>query len=487
MLFVELESYPFTVQLVPLSDINNETFNPTDYLDFASDIQLNTERLNVIARVKTRLKELEGGVKRIMAGHVDRTTGEVFEPTCKEKQKLHCVPFNVGDIILHKYGCRIGRIGITEFNGFAEHHFIRIKPIDIQPYYLLFALRTVPVLRQLPFRETARPGVRKNDIESLRIPRLGTNNENALSSFVQDIFILRKRARAVLESLLDNLNKALDNLLPTEDVFFENVETLDKKTFDPGKYYLELFKDISPSREIRDDFEIIHPSTLIRGETYFVITAKNYKPEGIVPELPRGVSFIKEKNYAIEGDVLLNRIISQVLTPWKATVVSRDLEYIKMYGVDIKKEDNRIKIPVSEDVFILRKKLGDNLSPYYIGLVLNSNFFRNLLDHTMGGSTGMQVLRKSKLENLRIPLLDEQKMDAFSEAYKSSLLVMNLSHKLLMLLRGIYEDIVLGQKSLSTISRFIDKEKKELKVLNSSLEKAEKDLGKTIGAIFRQS
>ena len=67
-------------------------------------------------------------------------------------------------------GFRIGRVGLATFDGNAENEFMTIKAFGISCYYLLLALRSVSVLRQLPFRETARPRTKKNDIDRVLIP-----------------------------------------------------------------------------------------------------------------------------------------------------------------------------------------------------------------------------------------------------------------------------------------------------------------------------
>ena len=484
MAYVELADYPFNLQPITYSELNKDTLNPSDYLDFGSKITAKISQLSKVAEVKTRLVKFVAGVRRIMAKNVDRTTGEVTEPTVEEFGQLNCVPLNVGEIILHKYGCRIGRIGIVEFRGQAEHHFVRIAPKDIEAYYLLFALRSIPVLRQLPFRETARPGVRKGDVEKLKIPRLDSDVEEIIAKFVQEIFYLRKRGSKVLYSLLENFDKSMKQASSQEETFFIENDKISRKTLDPGSYFMWVFERLLKDRfRLGKVVEIIHPSTLLRGNAFLVVTAKNFTMEGIIPQLPRGVSFIKEKNYARPKDVLLNRISSEKLKLWKATVVLPNLGYLRYYGINVDMIDHISRIPVSEDVFILRCKK-DTLSPYYLALVLNSELFQKLLEHLMGGSTGMQVLRKTKLSRLLIPKLEDHVMQAFSESYRICLVIKNATLRSLTSLNRLYEDVVCGEEKVQKISEFINLESENLRTLSASIKKAEKTSMETVNFMY---
>ena len=85
-------------------------------------------------------------------------------------------------------------------------------------------------------------------------------------------------------------------------------------------------------------------------------------------------------------------------------MILKDLEYLKNFKISIRKKlDGSIEVPISEDLFIIRTKNQSVLyedeniivTPYYLWIVLNSNLFQILLSHKMGGSTGMQVLRKT--------------------------------------------------------------------------------------------
>jgi len=482
--YTELSDYPYNLQMIEYSRLNKTTLNPSDYLDFGSRITVKTSPLEKEAEVKTRLETFTVGVERISARHVDRTTGEVSKPTLIEFGQLACVPVSNGDIIIHKYGCRIGRVGIIEFEGQAEHHFIKVIPRTIKPYYLLFALRSIPVIRQLPFRETARPGIRKGDVEKLRIPRLENDIEEKMSEFLAEVFFLRRRASKVISLLLENFDHCMEQATSQEDTFLVENSRLSPKTLDPGSYYLWIFERLlRDSFRLQEFFDIIQPPTLLRGEAFLVITAKNFRMEGIIPQLPRDVSSISEKNYAYPNDVLLNRISSEKLVPWKATVVLSDLEYLSYYGINVDVVDNIQRIPVSEDVFILRSKK-DKVLSYYLALVLNSSFFQKLLEHSMGGSTGMQVLRKTKLDRLLVPKLEDRIMKAFSDSYRMCLTTKNATLASLTTLNRLYEDTIIGQESSEKLAEFLTSESSRLGSLSANMGEAEKTSIETVNFTY---
>ena len=473
MAFIKVEENPYTSKLVDLSELTEKTFNPRDYIDLSSDIKVNHESLDTLADVGGA--SLEGvSVKRVKSNHVDRATGEMYKPL-GEPENVACLKFKKGDILFHKYAGRIGRIGIAPFDGVADNHFMRIRPLRVDGHYLLLALRSVPMLLQLPFRETARPGVWNDDLEKLRIPRL-SDLEEEVGDFVRKIFELRTRAKAVLKGLLESFDMAISSKMPTDYSFFMEANTLSEQTLDPGYYFMKAIEMMFPKHIILGkEVDIIYPSSLNAGDKYKAITLSDYRFEGIVPLNLKGVKRLWKKNYARPSDLILNRLHSRGEKIAKATVILSRIDYLKDVGLTLDHSDGEVRIPIYDQLFILKFKRSSKVSPYYLSVVFNSNLFQRMFKFMMSGSTGRQRLRKTKLAIVRLPILSDHMMKAFSEASKISLEVLSETLRMLIQLHRIYEEFVYGKKKPMVISDLIKKERKTLKTLEgNSVEVAEK-------------
>ena len=116
-------------------------------------MKVETTSLISVADTDTVKVRSKGRAKRLFAGDVDRVTGEVYEPSINENLDILCTKFTSGDILFHKMGFRIGRVGLATFDGNAENEFMTIKAFGISCYYLLLALRSVSVPRHCPLRD----------------------------------------------------------------------------------------------------------------------------------------------------------------------------------------------------------------------------------------------------------------------------------------------------------------------------------------------
>ena len=485
MAFSELGNYPYSLQLIDLSKINKKTFNPSDYFDSTSNIVIKTDKLSFVSAVRTHLIESTGGVKRITADLVDRTTGEIIEPTLEEFQKLNCVVCDKGDIIFHKYSCRVGRIGLIQNDGFAEHHFIRIKPEKIRNNYLLLALRSIPVLEQLPYRETSRPGLRKSDVESLSIPRLGDSIEQKLDFFLTEIYEVRKRIHILFNGLMNNFNNALRWTLPKEGAFLAGSALFTSQTLDPGYYVMRLIDaNFKRSERLGDSVNIIYPPSLNAGEKSTALTLSDYRYEGILPEHIKGVDEIHPKNFAKPGDLILNRLQSGDDRPAKATVVVPGLEYLSDFGVMVEGMGKDAKVPIYDQLFILKQKEDSKLNPYYLNLFFNSDLYQAVFIHIMGGSTGRQRIRKTRLQDLKVPLMEDGQMESLSTASKIALETQSSTFRILTELSRLYEDVCKGETQAELIDSFIEEHSKDVSVATASVRKAERILPKIENLVY---
>jgi hypothetical protein len=486
MVFDDLETPPFIVQLIALSDLKASSFNPQDYLDFRATIHTSTSTLKAVADISKKVVKTGHSFKRVMSSHIDRSTGQVLQPTLEEFGHIPVRPFQAGDTLFHKVRARIGRIGIADFEGFAEGDIIAIRPHDIDPHYLTLVLRTEVVLRQLPFRETTRPRVRVSDVKSLWIPRIGGEVERAIGSFRSEMLRLREAARKILHEILDNLNRAIEPAMPKEPAFLVDVDELTENTLNPGDYVLDdLLSQFRRTIVLGSAVEVIQPHSLDPGNGYSAIALNDYSFEGVSPVSLQKTDQLWETNYAVPEDVLYNKLHSRGETPGKATVILPDMSYLDAVGLTVYEREGQLLVPVYPEIFILRLRPGAPISPYYLALVLNSELSQLLFFYMMGGTSGRQRLRKEKLVKVKIPLLASGMMEAFSEAVEICLKVRSTTLRYLAELSRRSEDVIGGEGETSDLEELIRQGNEDIEGLLASLQGIERAAKLTSKAILK--
>jgi len=488
MAFTSVSEDVFSSTLVEVKKLNDESFNPSDYAEFTTPMKTELSELSTIASILAR-RSTTTNSRRVLSEGVDRATGEVLQPLIMEQDEneISCVRFDKDDVLFHKVRARIGRIGIADFDGCCENEFLTVKPTKINALYLLLALRTPDVLVQLPPRETARPRIKRKDVSRLKIPRLG-DVEEQMGTFISRVFVLRKRARTVLKGLLDNFDKGISSKMPLDYSFSIDVQTLSDDTLDPGFYFMKALEWTFPKNmEINDSFTIIQPSSAKSGTNFAIVTVKDFEFEGIKPLLPKKADAVPLKAFAKVGDVILNKMHSKEKAIAKATVIGKNLGYLRETGLSVREFEGEIRVPVYSELFILRQKpcAYEGLSPYYLALMLNSRLFQHMFAFIMSGSTGRQRIRKEKLMKVKVPTLETHMMKSFSEACHICLEVSSETLRMLTLFSKLYENVVRGYVKAEELISFIRKETECLKELEgNAIEEAASETLKTVGLTY---
>jgi len=466
MAFKGLSEDTFSVQLFPITELKKDSLNPRDYLDYSTLIKVRKEPLAPDnATIQTASVLVQDGV-RLMADDVDRATGEVGKGH-EAAVQTKCVPFRSGDLLLHKYAVRIGRIGIARFDGNADSHFMVLKP-QIGKHFLLLALRSRPVLVQLPFREVARPGVWKTDIERCKIPRLNNSSEGDIEEFLEEIYALRARAKQVIFDVHENFDQAVQKGVPKDNAFLHYTDELVDDTLDPGHYFLKALELLFPDHVLLDnEVHIDYPSSLNAGTKFSAMTLADYDRMGIMPLNPKSVENLWDKNYAEPSNIILNRLQSGEQRSAKAVVVLAALDYLKDLGVTVRVGKHGTEIAVYDQLFILSMKKEAQLSPHYLSLFFNSVLFQHIFEFMMGGSTGRQRIRKTKLKLVRVPTFREEKMEAFSEALRICMEILSETFRMLLTLSALFERVVIGDAAETEIKNYIKSERRKLSSLSS--------------------
>lgn len=482
MAFVSVTENIFTSTLTNVDKLDENSFNPYEYMKLHTRMKTHLDALSCVAEIETERAHVASG-ERLFSKGVDRATGEVYEVSdgrIDKGNQVSCIRFSKGDILFHKIGARIGRIGLTDFGGYGENEFLTIKPTSINAYYLLIALRIYDVLIQLPFRETARPRIKRKDVLNLMIPRLGDVEEN-IGDFVSKIFGLRKRARNVLKGLLGNFDRAISAKMPTDYSFLLQTQTLAEDTLDPGSYFMKVISVMFPKHEVLENVvKIIYPPSLNAGDEATALTLNDYRYEGIVPQVLKSVERLRKKNFARPGDIILNRLHSSEENIAKATVVLSGLDYLGRVNLTLDIANDEVRVPIYDQLFILKMKKPIKVSRYYLSVLFNSKLFQYMFFFLMSGSTGRQRLRKSKLKLVKFPILSEHMMKAFSEATRISMEVFSETLRMLIELVQTYEHVIRGESPIDNIFSLIDRELVKLEDLRgNSLEEAVIELSKT--------
>ena len=482
MAFISVTENVFDSTLVDVNKLHDDSFNPSDYIKFSTRMKTKLDKLSCITEIKKERATVANS-KRLFSRGVDRATGEVIQPSpngISLEKKVSCIKFHKGDILFHKIGARIGRIGLADFDGYGENEYLTIKPTSINGHYLLIALRIPDVLVQLPFRETARPRIKRKDVQNLMIPRL-VDVEEEIGSFVSEVFDLRKRARAVLNGLLDNFDKAITAKMPTDYSFLLETQTLSEDTLDPGSYFMKIISVMFPEHEVLDNVvKIIYPPTLNAGDKHTAITLNDYRFEGIVPQVLKSVDHLGKKNFAESRDIILNRLHSGKENIAKATVVLHRLRYLERVNLTLDISDDEVRVPIYDQLFILKMKKPVKISPYYLSVLFNSKLFQYMFLYLMSGSTGRQRLRKSKLKRVKFPTLKEYMMRSFSEATRICMEVFSETLRMLIELVQTYESVVRNESQIENLTLLIKKERIKIEELKgNSLEEAMIELSKT--------
>jgi hypothetical protein len=112
-------------------------------------------------------------------------------------------------------------------------------------------------------------------------------------------------------------------------------------------------------------------------------------------------------------------------------------------------------------------KKGAQLSPYYLSLFLNSVLFQHIFEFMMGGTTGRQRMRKTKLKLVRVPTFKDGKMDAFSETVRTCMEILSETLRMLLTVSRLFEQIILDMRGEGENRRYTKSEQSKLSELAS--------------------
>jgi hypothetical protein len=261
--------------------------------------------------------------------------------------------------------------------------------------------------------------------------------------------------------------------MPDTGEFLIDASQLEMGTLDPAHYAIRKIAHLfANSVELKDAVDVIQPHSLVDGNKYGALTAKDYNLKGIYPLTLAGAQRLWESNMARPNDILLNKLQAGKDIPARAVVVPAELEYLNYYGLTVERTRNVQRVPVYEEVFILRPKKDAVISPFYLAVFLTSSLFQQLFFYLATGSTGRQRLKKGLLETVKIPTFDENIMFAFTEALSISNEILNATFNTLTLIAMTLENVIYGEASSGDLSDIIKNKRAVIENFNLSIDKA---------------
>lgn len=248
----ELKDGPFIIKKIGANDLNANSMSPLDYFSLSGLEEtkiMSIVPLRDISTISAETKSSfdEGDYDLVNLKDIDKTIGEIaniYEIDSSEilssKSK-----FYFEDIIFSKLRPYINNVAIVNIDYDNQDFFIgsseliRIKT-DVNPYYLLLALRSKFTLYQTSASGgSIRPRFNIDKIESLEIPIFNdVNLMNAINSTVKELFDIRKSVKSFITTLIKkydeminigDINKLYIKRIPLNEI---NVSRMD------ANYYL---------------------------------------------------------------------------------------------------------------------------------------------------------------------------------------------------------------------------------------------------------
>lgn len=459
MVFRDLKDGRFIFKTLASESLDNSSFNPHVYFPLEEKIKVDTVLLKRVCRVVQSSKPVDEDGFRVGAKHIDRSTGEITHPPLFHITS-NCVEISKGDIIFHKLSPSSRNIGLALFDsyGVSDIAVIKLKePKKIDNCYCLFALRSRPVIEQFVPRETTRNRVPKNDIENIKIPRLG-GTESKISDMLSLIFLIRNQSKEEIYAEIEKIDGRISEMIQIPTFFYSELEKLSSYRLDPGFYVpIDLPEEMSWTY-LNSEAKVIHPNLVETGDSYKALSLDDFRVEGVMPEKLKNAKEIKDSNWAKPSDILTNRMRSKKEKRSRTTVLLNELEYLSSY--DLTMEDS--KILVYEHIFIVRMRSNSKISPFYLMTILNSEYYQSYFTIKGYGSTKWYI-SKEDLKNLQIPLFEDEK--EIADTVESSLEKLSKTYKALIELEEIFEKVVYGEIEQIEINDFLDKSIEEFEIM----------------------
>ena len=224
-------------------DPNTYHFERRSIIDALKKSSHKLEPLKFVSSFKKNIvKEIPENLPYLGLENIESNTGSYISTSDKESISS-AIEFKKGQVLFPKLRPYLNKVYFAEFDGVCSTEFHVLNSNKVSNEYLANFLRTNLIVNQTKYLMSGNtlPRLQTDDIESLLIPILSTENEEKVNSIMRSVFLQKQtneaEASTLLASIDDYLLGELGITLPTPP---EN--TLKNRMF------IRTFKNITESR-----------------------------------------------------------------------------------------------------------------------------------------------------------------------------------------------------------------------------------------------
>lgn len=365
---------------------------------------------------KNIVKEIPENLPYLGLENIESNTGSYIATSDKESISS-AIEFKKGQVLFPKLRPYLNKVYFAEFDGVCSTEFHVLNSNKVSNEYLANFLRTNLIVNQTKYLMSGNtlPRLQTDDIESLLIPILSTENEEKVNSIMRSVFAQKQTNEAVADKLLSSIDDYLLNELgiklpePPENtlknrMFVTTIKTVTNNRLDP-KYFSLKYTNLQLALEnSKYKFQKIKSflSSLSMG-----ISTPEYKSESI------DVPFILGKNLKkgfLDLDSL-EYISEEINNANKSSILKENDVLFSVRGVYIGKVAVVPKEIEGANIINNIVKFSLNgINPHFVVAYLNSSIgqefiYREVWGGAQPGFTNEQI----KSFPIPVPPLDKQK------------------------------------------------------------------------------
>lgn len=402
-------------------DPNTYHFERRSIIDALKKSSHKLEALKFVSSFKKNIvKEIPENLPYLGLENIESNTGS-YIVTSEKESISSAIEFKKGQVLFPKLRPYLNKVYFAEFDGICSTEFHVLNSNKVSNEFLANFLRTNLVVNQTKYLMSGNtlPRLQTDDIESLLIPILSTENEEKVNSIMSSVFSQKQTNEAEAEKLLASIdNYLLGELgitLPTPPentlknrMFIANSKDILGCRFDPF-YHQSYFREVEnviKSTKFKGD--------ILRNQLSFIESGS--RPKG-------GASKDDEGILSLGGEHVNNYCEVQVRTAkyipleFHQNILStetklNDILFVKDGAttgkVGMINKAEYVGQNINEHVFLLRPI--KEINAFYLVNYLNSNFAQIVIKKLIAGAT-VTGITKDALKSLPIPVppLDKQK------------------------------------------------------------------------------
>ncbi len=337
-------------------------------------------------------------------------------------------------------------------NSHTGSSFLRFTPKSINPYFLVCYLNSSFGRNQINRKQSNSiiQYLNIDDITSIRVPIPSPEIQKYIGDKVRKAEELREEAK--------RLKKEAEEILNNELNVKELLIKIDRYT---EKHSWIMNSDIND----RMDALYYNPQKITIKKFY-----KNYNLQKLkdLVDYKKGYAF-KSEDYCNNTSTFLLRVsdisnnevdmCNMLNLPDEFYQEYKDFNLINgdivmavtgTTGKSIVINNNKFKLLLNQNAIRMRIKEGIDISPYYIELILQSQYFQTLLKYSLYQSV-QPFISMEFLNDVVIPIIDKTKIENISNLYEKSLNNLFYAKQLIQEAKQDVEDLIEGNFDMSKV------------------------------------